>query len=138
MTKSSQSLSQSLIPCSLLSAYDLLKSGLFPSPYDESLVDALLSQAKSLATAISPVFNTATGLPAANLNFTSQQIVQSTTTVNGTKYNSTNTAQAGTLILEYYRLSDLTGDESFRDNVRLFIPLSIPCPNTVLQWRMSC
>lgn len=108
---------QKLIARSLLSAYDLLKSGLFPNPYDKHLVEALLSQAKSLATAISPVFDTATGLPAANLNFSSQQIVRSTTTVNGTTYNSTNTAQAGTMILEYYRLSDLTGDESFRDHV---------------------
>jgi mannosyl-oligosaccharide alpha-1,2-mannosidase len=76
-----------------------------------------LSQAKSLATAISPVFDTVTGLPVANLNFTSGELVQSTTTVNGTQYNSTNTAQAGTMILEYYRLSDLTGDESFREHV---------------------
>lgn len=62
---------------SLLSAYDLLTSGLFPCPYDKSLVDALLSQAKSLATAIRPVFDTASGLPVANLNFSTQQIVQS-------------------------------------------------------------
>lgn len=101
----------------LLSAYDLIKSGDFPNPYDDDLVEALLSQAKSLATAISPVFDTVTGLPVANLNFTSGELVQSTTTVNGTQYNSTNTAQAGTMILEYYRLSDLTGDESFREHV---------------------
>ncbi|KAJ5649965.1 mannosyl-oligosaccharide alpha-1-2-mannosidase 1B [Penicillium longicatenatum] len=102
----------------LLSAYDLIKSGDFPNPYDEDLVEALLSQAKSLATAISPVFDTITGLPVANLNFTSGELVQSTTTVNGTQYNSTNTAQAGTMILEYYRLSDLTGDESFREHAQ--------------------
>lgn len=103
--------------CRLLSAYDLIKSGDFPNPYDDDLVEALLSQAKSLATAISPVFDTVTGLPVASLNFTSGELVQSTTTVNGTQYNSTNTAQAGTMILEYYRLSDLTGDESFREHV---------------------
>ncbi|KAJ5536746.1 mannosyl-oligosaccharide alpha-1-2-mannosidase 1B [Penicillium frequentans] len=102
----------------LLSAYDLIKSGDFPNPYDDDLVEALLSQAKSLATAISPVFDTVTGLPVANLNFTSGELVQSTTTVNGTQYNSTNTAQAGTMILEYYRLSDLTGDESFREHAQ--------------------
>ncbi|KAJ5735533.1 mannosyl-oligosaccharide alpha-1-2-mannosidase 1B [Penicillium malachiteum] len=102
----------------LLSAYDLIKSGDFAGSYDDDLVEALLSQAKSLATAISPVFDTVTGLPAADLNFSSQQIEQSTTTVNGVTYNSTNTAQAGTLILEYYRLSDLTGDESFRQNAQ--------------------
>ncbi|KAJ5832658.1 mannosyl-oligosaccharide alpha-1-2-mannosidase 1B [Penicillium riverlandense] len=102
----------------LLSAYDLLKSGMFPNKYDPKLVDALLSQAKSLGTAISPVFDTVTGLPASQRNFTSGQVIQSTTTVNGKTYNSTNTAQAGTLILEYYRLSDLTGDESFRKNAQ--------------------
>ncbi|KAJ5976138.1 mannosyl-oligosaccharide alpha-1-2-mannosidase 1B [Penicillium waksmanii] len=102
----------------LLSAYDLIKSGRFPNPYDEKLVEALLSQAKSLATAISPVFDTASGLPASTMNFSTGEIMKSTTAVNGTKYNSTNTAQAGTMILEYYRLSDLTGDESFRQNAQ--------------------
>ncbi|KAJ5679670.1 mannosyl-oligosaccharide alpha-1-2-mannosidase 1B [Penicillium macrosclerotiorum] len=102
----------------LLSAYDLIKSGKFPNPYDDDLVEALLSQAKSLATAISPVFDTITGLPVANLNFSTGELVRSTTTVNGTTYNSTNTAQAGTMILEYYRLSDLTGDESFRQSAQ--------------------
>jgi mannosyl-oligosaccharide alpha-1,2-mannosidase len=100
-----------------LSAYDLIKSGQFPNPYDKDLVEVLLSQAKTLATAISPVFDTVTGLPAAQKNFSTGQILPSTSTINGTKYNSTNTAQAGTLILEYYRLSDLTGDESFRQHV---------------------
>lgn len=97
----------------------MLKSGKFPNPYDEHLVEALLSQAKSLATAISPVFNTVTGLPASQMNFTTGEVIQASSTINGTTYNSTNTAQAGTLILEYYRLSDLTGDESFREHVRL-------------------
>lgn len=102
---------------SLLSAYDLIKSGDFPNPYDKDQVEALLTQAAKLAKAISPVFETATGLPAATMNFTTGEVIQSNTTVNGKTYNSTNTAQAGTLILEYYRLSDLTGDESFRKNV---------------------
>ena len=100
-----------------MSAYDLIKSGDFPNPYDKDLVEALLSQAAKLAKAISPVFETATGLPAATMNFTTGEVIQSTTEVHGKTYNSTNTAQAGTLILEYYRLSDLTGDESFRKNV---------------------
>ncbi|KAJ5082828.1 mannosyl-oligosaccharide alpha-1-2-mannosidase 1B [Penicillium argentinense] len=73
----------------LLSAYDLIKSGRFPNPYDEKL-EALLSQARILATTISPVFDTATGLPA-QMNLSSQQVIRSTTAVN-----------------------DLTGGESFR------------------------
>ncbi|KAJ5662382.1 mannosyl-oligosaccharide alpha-1-2-mannosidase 1B [Penicillium maclennaniae] len=102
----------------LLSAYDLIKSGKFPNPYDEHLVEALLSQAKSLATAISPVFDTVTGLPASQINLTTGEVIQSSSTINGTTYNSTNTAQAGTMILEYYRLSDLTGDETFREHAK--------------------
>lgn len=117
---------------SLLSAYDLIKSGRFPNPYDEKLVEALLSQAKSLATAISPVFDTASGLPASTMNLSTGEIMKSTTAVNGTKYNSTNTAQAGTMILEYYRLSDLTGDESFRKNVWLKYAREMTRPNQML------
>ncbi|KAJ6164451.1 mannosyl-oligosaccharide alpha-1-2-mannosidase 1B [Penicillium chermesinum] len=83
----------------LLSAYDLIKSGEFPNPYDQDLVEMLLTQATRLAKAISPVFETATGLPAATMNFTSGEVIQSTTSVHGKSYNSTNTAQAGTLIL---------------------------------------
>lgn len=102
---------------SLLGAYDLLKSGQFPYPYNQEHVEALLSQAKTLATLISPVFDTATGLPAAQADFSTGKPVQSPTTIDGVEYNVTNCATGGTMILEYSRLSDLTGDESFRRNV---------------------
>ncbi|KAL7268386.1 hypothetical protein RUND412_008993 [Rhizina undulata] len=89
----------------LLSGYDLLKgpySCLLDSKYDSS-VDALLTQAKSLADALSFAFNTTTGVPANNLDFTTSS---STDTSNGL-------ATTGTLILEWTRLSDLTGDSKY-------------------------
>ena len=100
----------------LLSAYDLLKSGLFPNNYPESQIDALLSQAVTLADKIAFGFDSPTGLAASNVNFTSDTPVFGTYTVSGTgvTYNATNTASTGTFILEWARLSDLTGNETYR------------------------
>ncbi|CZR55603.1 related to Mannosyl-oligosaccharide alpha-1,2-mannosidase [Phialocephala subalpina] len=101
----------------MLSAHDLLASGLFPNPYNQNHVDALVTQAAKLATNLKPCFETATGLPATYVNYTTMQPVAGfPLTVGHTTYlNVTNTAQAGTLILEWYRLSDKTGDRSFHD-----------------------
>lgn len=103
----------------LLSAYDLLKSGLFPSTYDQAQVDALLSQAASLADKLAYGFNTPSGINAADVDFTTNIPVEATYTVSSTgeTYNSTNTASAGTFILEWFRLSDLTGNETYRQIV---------------------
>lgn len=100
----------------LLSTYDLLKSGLFPNTYDQAQVDALLSQAISLADKLAFVFDTPSGLAATNVNFTNDEAIQGTYTVEATNttYNSTNTASAGTFIIEFFRLSDLTGNETYR------------------------
>lgn len=100
----------------LLSAYDLLKSGLFPNNYPASQVDALLSQAASLADKIAYAFNSPTGLAASNVNFTSNEPVFGTYTVASTNvtYNATNTASTGTFVLDWARLSDLTGNETYR------------------------
>lgn len=102
-----------------MSAHDLLSSGLFPNSYNQSNVDVLLAQAKSLATGLKLAFKTNTGLPAGDVNFTTQTLKMTNYTLNNVTYNGTNTAQAGTFILEWYRLSDLTGDESFRQIVSL-------------------
>lgn len=107
---------------SLLSAYDLLTSGYVPEgTYDAGHVNALLSQAKTLGDNLKVQFDTESGLPTANINFTSNTAVngQFTDPLNNVTYNSTNTAVAGTLVLEFYRLADLTGDSSFRDLVSL-------------------
>lgn len=101
----------------MLSAHDLLTSGLFPNNYNQNHVDALVTQAAKLATNLKPCFETATGLPATYVNYTTKQPVAGfPLTIGNTTYeNVTNTAQAGTLILEWYRLSDKTGDTSFHD-----------------------
>lgn len=59
----------------LISAYDLLKSGLFPANYPQSQIDALLSQAVSLADKIAYGFMTPTGLASSNVNFSSNEPV---------------------------------------------------------------
>ncbi|KAK5741670.1 hypothetical protein LTR17_003876 [Elasticomyces elasticus] len=100
----------------LISAYDLLKSGQFYNGYPQDQVEALLSQAVSLADKIAFGFNTPTGLSSANVNFTSNEPVFGTYTIAATNvtYNSTNTASTGTYILDWFRLADLTGNETYR------------------------
>ena len=101
----------------LLSSYDLLKSELFSNTYDQDQVNALLAQAVSLANKVAYGFDTPTGIAAANVNFTSNTPIEGTYTVGNTTFNSTNTASAGTFVLEWFRLSDLTGNETYRQLV---------------------
>lgn len=100
----------------LLSAYDLLNSGQYGS-YDQDLVDALLSQAVVLADKLAFGFNTTSGISSAYVDFSTDQIVQSTYTVGDTTYYSVNTAQAGTFLVEWYRLASLTGNNTYRSLV---------------------
>jgi len=68
-------------------------------------VDNLLTQAKSLADALKFAFNTPTGIPINDL-----------TTLKPPKTGGEDTndlATAGTLVLEWTRLSDLLGDASY-------------------------
>lgn len=69
-----------------------------------------------LADKIAYGFNTPSGIASSNVNFTSDQPVKGTYTVGSTNvtYNSTNTASAGTFVLDWFRLSDLTGNGSYR------------------------
>jgi len=101
----------------LLGAYDLLNSGQFPNTYDSDNVAALLTQAVSLSNSLAIAYETDTGLPDASVNLTTREPVPSTLELNGVTYNSTNTAQAGSFILEWFRLSDLTGNPRFRQLV---------------------
>ncbi|TKA69195.1 hypothetical protein B0A55_07072 [Friedmanniomyces simplex] len=100
----------------LISAYDLLKSGQFFDDYPQGQIDALLSQAVSLADKIAFGFNSPTGLSSTDVNFTSNEPVFGTYTIAATNvtYNSTNTASTGTFILDWSRLSDLTGNQTYR------------------------
>lgn len=106
----------------LLSAYDLLTSGYVPAgTYNAGHVNAVLSQAKTLGDKLKPQFQTASGLPTAYIDFSTNSPVNGefTNPLNNVTYNSANTAVSGSLILEFYRLSDLTGDETYRDLVSL-------------------
>ncbi|KAI1434763.1 glycoside hydrolase family 47 protein [Xylaria sp. CBS 124048] len=90
----------------MLSAYDFL-TGPFAGQVDDESVQALLDQATTLADALSVAFNTPTGIPINDLVFNGP---------NGpvTTSESTNgIAQIGSLILEFTRLSDLTGDDKY-------------------------
>lgn len=113
-----------LIAClRLLSAYDLLTSGYVPpGTYNLGHVNALLSQAKTLGDKLKVQFDSPSGLPTAYVDFSTNTPIngQFTDPLNNVTYNSTNTAVAGTSILEFYRLADLTGDESFRTLVSSF------------------
>lgn len=101
----------------LLSAYDLLKSGFVePGTYNPDHVELLLKQAVVLADQLQPRFDTPTGLPAESLFWGNKSYPTDTfvNDINNVTYNSSNVAVCGTIILEYYRLSDLTGDASYR------------------------
>lgn len=102
----------------LLGAYDLLKTGQFGS-YDEQKVDTLLKQAVLLADKVAYGFNTPSGIPAVFVNFTTNEPIKGTYTdpKTNTTYNSTNAASIGTFLLEWGRLSDLTGNATYRELV---------------------
>jgi len=99
-----------------VASYDLLRSGQFYNDYPEDQIEALLTQAMSLANKIAYVFDTPSGLAATNLNWTSNEPVYGTFTIAATNvtYNSTNTASAGTFILDWFRLSDQSGNQTYR------------------------
>ena len=93
---------------------------MFYSDYPKDQIDALLAGAKTLATNLKPCFDTPSGVPASFTNFTTKQSVDGPqytspdkAPFDGKSHKAQNTAVAGTLILEYFRLSDLTGDDSF-------------------------
>lgn len=67
---------------------------------DQGLVSQLLVQAETLAESLAFAFDTPSGLPANKLNLATKSSPDSTTGV----------AVAGTLVLEWTRLSDLTGN----------------------------
>lgn len=88
----------------MLSGYDLLKGPASHLVHDHSKVDALLTQSKNLADILKFAFNTPSGVPHNGINITSK----------GNDGSSTNgLAVTGTLVLEWTRLSDLTGDDQY-------------------------
>lgn len=90
----------------MLSAYDFL-TGPFEGKIDKDSVQAILDQAVNLADLLSIAFDTPSGVPINNLIFNGPDgPVTSNDTTNGI-------ATIGTLILEWTRLSDLTGDDKY-------------------------
>lgn len=73
---------------------------------NKTAVDALLTQAQSLADNLAFAFDTPTGIPSNNLYFTND-------TTDGATDNGI--ATIGTLVLEWTRLSDLTGNTTYAD-----------------------
>ncbi|KAI0443487.1 glycoside hydrolase family 47 protein [Xylaria telfairii] len=90
----------------LVSAYDFL-SGPFKGKVDEESVQTILDQAVNLADLLSVAFDTPSGVPINSLIFNGPNgPVTAGDTTNGI-------ATIGTLILEWTRLSDLTGDDKY-------------------------
>lgn len=88
----------------MLSAYDLLQGHAKDLVNDQSLIDGLLKQSRNVADARNFAFNTPSGVPYNNLNITSKG--NDCATTNGL-------AVTGTLVLEWTRLSGLTGDKEY-------------------------
>ncbi|KAH6678343.1 glycoside hydrolase [Halenospora varia] len=88
----------------MISGYDLLKGPLASFAKNSTAVDACLSQAHRLASNLAFAFNTPSGVPINNLYFNPSRTDGGTT--NGL-------ATVGTLVLEWTRLADLTGNTTF-------------------------
>ncbi|KAF4552204.1 putative glycosyl hydrolase family 47 protein 1 [Elsinoe fawcettii] len=91
----------------LLSGYDLLKGPLSRlAPEDPSKVDILLEQTAHLANNLSFAFETPTGIPFNGL------FINNRTNTGG---DTNGLATTGTLVLEWTRLSDLTGNATYTE-----------------------
>lgn len=88
----------------MLSGYDLLTGPLPDLASNQDNVQALLAQSQNLANNLSFAFETPSGVPSNNLYFGNRS-------TDGSETNGL--ATIGTLVLEWYRLSDLTGNETY-------------------------
>lgn len=91
----------------MLSGYDLLSGPLSDLADNQADVEALLAQAAHLANNLSYAFETDTGIPWNNLYFNNRS--------NDGSENGL--ATVGTLILEWSRLADLTGNRTYAELV---------------------
>ncbi|KAI1504832.1 glycoside hydrolase family 47 protein [Biscogniauxia marginata] len=92
----------------LVSAYDFLSSSSTSYGEDQTAIDAILQQAINLADLLSVAFDTPSGVPHNTLIYNGPDgpVVDETETTNSL-------ATIGTLILEWTRLSDITGDPKY-------------------------
>ncbi|KAL2144813.1 hypothetical protein VTI28DRAFT_8475 [Corynascus sepedonium] len=93
----------------LVSAYDIINNSPSRNLKRTSDVETILTQAKRLADNLKVAFDTPSGVPDNNLYFNPPR--QKGSTTNGI-------ATIGTLVLEWTRLSDLTGDTEYAELVQ--------------------
>ena len=89
----------------LLSGHDLLTGPFQNLVTDKSKVDALLTQARTLVDGLKIAFDTPSGVPDGYIIFNPDH--------HKVGNSQTNLAEAGTLVLEWTRLSDLTNDKQY-------------------------
>lgn len=87
----------------MLAGYDLLTGPFANTTSNTTAINTLLTQSVNLANTLKFAFDTPSGVPYNDLNITAQTPVDS----------GNELAQIGTLVLEWTRLSDLTGDATF-------------------------
>ncbi|KAF1958377.1 mannosyl-oligosaccharide 1,2-alpha-mannosidase precursor [Byssothecium circinans] len=87
----------------MISGYDFLSGPLAHLAENKTNVEQLLEQSKNLANALSYAFDTPSGVPYNNLNFGDRS----------TDGSNNGLATVGTLVLEWVRLSDLTGNKTY-------------------------
>ncbi|KAI5463631.1 glycoside hydrolase family 47 protein [Mariannaea sp. PMI_226] len=119
----------------LIPGYDLLKGPYKHLAPDSKSVEALLKQAQNLADSLSIAFDTPSGVPDGEI-FLNPKPRRS-----GSDSNSI--AGMGTLVLEWTRLSDLTGDPKYaklaqRGEKHLIRPKGVPEPFPgLVGWHVS-
>jgi mannosyl-oligosaccharide alpha-1,2-mannosidase len=89
----------------MISGYDLLSGPLADLADNETNVEALLEQSKNLANALSYAFETPSGVPYNSLTFNNR----------GNTGSNNGLATVGTLVLEWVRLADLTGNSTYAE-----------------------
>jgi mannosyl-oligosaccharide alpha-1,2-mannosidase len=87
----------------MISGYDFLTGPLADLADNKDHVEALLTQSANLANALSYAFETPSGVPWNGLDFTNR----------GNDGQPNGLATTGTLILEWVRLADLTGNKTY-------------------------
>lgn len=100
----------------MISAYDLLTGPFSHLNVQKSKVDALLTQATSLANTLKFAFNTTSGIPVNSLYIENRTFSDSQRMADGVQ--TAGLAQLGTLVLEWQRLSDLTGNPEYGELVQ--------------------
>lgn len=97
----------------LLAAYDLLKGPFSHLDVDSDKVEALLSQCVKLADTLKFAFNTTSGIPVNNIFINNGTFAPRYRMADGTW--SAGLAELGSLVIEWQRLSDLSGNPEYGD-----------------------